>query len=255
MWCLAIENKESNGMDALEGVLYRHGFSKLIGGVYALHPLYSNPLAQICACLQELRATHDNTKIEIKSFKISELNDLSACIPPTKSMPTKPKLTYIPPRSTYDHIGEKSIALSETIFKDHDPKDLGNAYFLYTDAGIKGDEVMCGFCLYDLKEARFKELERYKCPLNSTLNESFKAEKQAIITGVKHLQHMLKTHRLNPNYKLFVVGDNQPVINNYKLGNDGFVLEHGFASVEYRWCRRDSDACHRVVDSIVNLRS
>ncbi|MFC3848439.1 hypothetical protein ACFOPX_07950 [Helicobacter baculiformis] len=254
MWCLGIEHKENGSIDALESVLCRYGFSKLIGGVYILHPLYTNPLAQICACLHEIKTISDNSKLEVKSFKISELNDLADCLVATKNTATRPKTAYIPPRSTYDHIGEKSIALSETIFKDYDPKDLENAYFLYTDAGIKEEEVMCGFCLYLFKEGRFEEINRYKCPLNSILNESFKAEKQAIVTSMKHLQAMLKTNKLDSSYKLFVIGDNQAVINNYRLKTEGFISESDFTSIEYKWCRRNEDACNKVVDAIVNLR-
>ncbi|WP_281747563.1 DUF262 domain-containing protein, partial [Helicobacter suis] len=44
--------------------------------------------------------------------------------------------------STLDHIGEKSIVLSETIFRDYDSKNLEKAYFLYTDAGVKENRVM-----------------------------------------------------------------------------------------------------------------
>ncbi len=253
MWCLGIENKDSGSLDVLEGILCRYGFSKLVGGVYVLHPLYTNPLVQICTCVQEIKSSIENSKLEIKTFKISELNDWGSCSTATRSI-TKPKTAYIPPKSTYDHIGEKSIALSETIFKDHDPKDLEESYFLYTDAGIKEDEVMCGFCLYGFKEGRFEEINRYKCPLHSSLNESFKAEKQAIVTSMKHLHAMLKTHKLDPSYKLFVIGDNQAVINNYRLKTEGFVLESDFANMEYRWCRRNEDACNKVVDAIVNLR-
>ncbi|WP_235852463.1 hypothetical protein [Helicobacter vulpis] len=253
MWCLGIENKDNGSVDSLEGVLCRYGFAKLIGGVYMLHPLYANPLAQICACLHEIKANYEG-KLEIKSFKISDLNDLGDYLGAPKNALSKPKTAYIPPRSTYDHLGEKSIALGETIFKDYDSEDLQETYFLYTDASIREDAVMCGFCLYIFKEGRFEEINRYKCPLHSSLNESFKAEKQAIITSMKHLQAMLKTHKLDSSYKLFVIGDNQAVINNYRLKSEGFVLECDFADIEYKWCRRNEDACNKVVDAIVNLR-
>lgn len=84
--------------------------------------------------------------------------------------------------STLDHIGEKSIVFSETIFRDYDSKNLEKAYFLYTDAGVKENRVMCGYCLYSFENGYFKEMNRYKCPLKSSLNESSKAEKQAIVT-------------------------------------------------------------------------
>ncbi|WP_235852976.1 MULTISPECIES: ribonuclease H family protein [Helicobacter] len=254
MWCLGIENKDNGGMDALEGVLCRYGFSKLIGGVYILHPIYANALAQICACLHEIKTSYEG-RLEIRSFKISELSDLGDYLGAPKSAPSKPKSAYIPPKSTYDHIGEKTIALEQTIFKDYDSKDLENAYFLYTDAGIREDEVMCGFCLYVFKDGYFEEINRYKCPLHSSLNESFRAEKQAIVTGMKHLQAMLRTHRLESGYKLFVIGDNQAVINNYRLKSEGFVLECDFTDIEYKWCRRNEDGCNKVVDAIVNLRA
>ncbi|WP_240329441.1 hypothetical protein [Helicobacter suis] len=254
MWCLGIEYKENGDMDTLRGVLCRYGFSKLIGGVYILSSHYTNPLAQIYACLSEIKTLLNSSNLEIKSFQISELNDLSSCLTITQNTTTKPKTPYIPPKSTYDHIGEKKIALSETIFKDYDFKDLEKAYFLYTDAGVKENEVMCGFCLYSFKEGYFEEINRYKCPLKSELNESFKAEKQAIITSMKNLQAMLKTNKLDSSYKLFVIGDNQAVINGYRCKNEGFILESGFINIEYKWCKRGSDACNKVVDAIVNLR-
>ncbi|GMB91907.1 hypothetical protein [Helicobacter ailurogastricus] len=204
--------------------------------------------------MQEIKAAVENTELEIKSFKISELNDFADFARAAKPLSLKPKTAYIPPKSTYDHLGEKSIALADTIFKNYEAKDLEESYFLYTDAGIKEDEVMCGFCLYVFKEGRFEEINRYKCPLHSSLNESFKAEKQAIITSMRHLNTMLRGHKLESHYKLFVISDNQAVINNYCLKREGFVLESDFSHIEYKWCNRNQDACNKVVDAIVNLR-
>ncbi|WP_240329192.1 hypothetical protein [Helicobacter suis] len=254
MWCLGIEHKQNKDIDTLKDVLHDYGFSKLIGGVYILSSHHDNPLAQIYTCLSEIKTLFDSSKLEIKSFKISDLNDLSSCLTTTQNRTIKPKTNYIPPKSTYDHIGEKSIALSETIFRDYDLKDLEKAYFLYTDAGVKENEVMCGFCLYSFENGYFKEIGRYKCPLKSDLNESFKAEKQAIVISMKCLQNMFKTKKLDSSYKLFVIGDNQAVINGYRCQNEGFTLKSGFTNIEYKWCKRGSDACNKVVDAIVNLR-
>ncbi|WP_240329837.1 hypothetical protein [Helicobacter suis] len=251
MWCLGIEHKQNKDIDTLKDVLHDYGFSKLIGGVYILSSHHDNPLAQIYTCLSEIKTLFDSSKLEIKSFQISDLNDLSSCLT-TQNITTKPKT--VPPKSIYDHNGEKKIALSETIFKDYDSKDLEKAYFLYTDAGVKENRVMCGYCLYSFEKGYFKEINHYKCPLKSSFSESSKAEKQAIVISMKCLQNMFKTKKLDSSYKLFVIGDNQAVINGYKCKNEGFTLKSDFTNIEYKWCKRGSDACNKVVDAIVNLR-